>query len=71
MKQYCVYCSRMSCGDANYCSVKEKTYSDNSIKTLNKCKDFDFCRINALTMEEYKPKRTKKDKGQLSLFDME
>lgn len=60
MKQYCIYCAYMICGDANYCEKHKKCLSDNTIKALNKCKDFAFTELNALTFEKYKPKKEKK-----------
>ena len=64
MRKYCRYCSHMVCGDANYCEVREKTYSDNYIKRVNNCKDFDLNPIDAL-MENpkgYTPRVHKNDK---------
>lgn len=59
MKQYCRYCQHMCCGDANYCSVKNKVLSDNTIRSLNRCKHFDFNPIDAMSCDvdkQYKPK---------------
>lgn len=61
MKQYCRYCNNMVCGDANYCTVKKETYSDSTIKSVNKCKDFEFNEIDALgETNGYKPRNTVK-----------
>lgn len=46
--QYCRYCSYMVCGDANYCCVRKRTYSDEYIKRTNKCKLFKPNPIDAL-----------------------
>lgn len=72
MKQYCRYCAYMISGDFNYCEVKKKCFSENTIKSVNHCKDFMFNPIDALfeNKNEYKPKKTvEKTKGeQLSIF---
>lgn len=51
----------MVCGDANYCSVKQRCYSDEHIKRTNKCKDFEFNPIDALGENEkgYQPRQKK------------
>lgn len=51
----------MVCGDANYCYIKKKTFTDAYICHTNKCKDFEFNEIDALNGGIYKP-RKKKDK---------
>ena len=58
MAQYCRYCTYMCCGDANWCSVKKRTFSDASIKSTNRCKDFELNPIDALgeNPNEYKPR---------------
>ena len=63
MTQYCRYCNNMVCGDANYCTVKETTFSDAYIFHTNKCKDFEFNEMDALGMNStYKPiERKQKD----------
>lgn len=72
MIQYCRYCAYMCCGDANYCSVKKRCYSDEHIKRTNKCKDFDLCPIDALgeNTSGYKPRERKEPSpnNQMSLF---
>lgn len=58
MTQYCRYCNNMVCGDANYCSVKQITFSDAYICNTNKCKDFEFNEIDALGSDRiYKPRK--------------
>lgn len=60
MTQYCRYCNNMVCGDANYCTVKETTFSDVYICRTNKCKDFEFNEMDALGMNRtYKPREIK------------
>ena len=57
MAQYCRYCAHMTCGDANYCSVKDKCYSDSKLKHTNKCKHFEFNPIDAMGLvKEYRPR---------------
>lgn len=60
MTQYCRYCNNMVCGDANYCTVKETTFTDAYICSTNRCKYFDFNEIDALGMNRtYKPRERK------------
>ena len=70
MKQYCRYCAYMCCGNGNYCSVHERTFSDSYIKTVNSCGEFCFCEIDALDLtKRYKPrKRIVVDDNQMRLF---
>lgn len=77
MTQYCRYCTYMCCGDANYCSVRQKTYSDAHIKRPNKCRDFEFNPIDAIRMNRYgyrprKPKQIESDQveGQISMWEV-
>lgn len=67
MNQYCRYCNNMICGDANYCCVKKQTFSDEKLKVLNKCKDFEFNPIDALFENEngYKPRLVKSGPQQM------
>lgn len=58
MAQYCRYCSYMVCGDANYCSVKGRCYSDKHVRHTNTCKQFDLNPIDALriNLNNYQPR---------------
>lgn len=58
MIQYCRYCAYMICGDANWCGIKKRTFSDASIKSTNGCKDFKLNPIDASgeNPNEYKPR---------------
>lgn len=67
MKQYCRYCSNMVCGDVNYCEKYQKCLSNENIKRVNKCKDFVFNEIDAITFNKYKPRVNNKDYNQISL----
>ena len=78
MAQYCRYCENMVCGDSNYCTVREECFSDEYVKRVNKCKDFDLNEIDALGENErgYIPRKGKEKQdeqcaGQMSLADME
>lgn len=76
MKQYCRYCCYLVVGDANYCSKHEKTMSEATAKSLNRCSDFAFNQMDAFLENEkgYIPRiHTKKPKnkqcdGQMNLF---
>lgn len=72
MNQYCRYCAWMCCGDANYCGKHKKCYSDDAIKRINKCKDFEFNEMDALDPDKtYKPRiKNETDKDQISIFDV-
>ena len=63
MAQYCRYCSYMVCGDANYCEIKDRCYSDEHIKHTNQCKDFELNPIDALRLNDkcYRPREKKPD----------
>lgn len=71
MTQYCRYCSNMVCGDANYCSVRDKCYTDKQICRTNDCKDFKFNSIDALGINTkgYQPRKPKaKNKDQTHFY---
>ena len=70
MTQYCRYCTYMVCGDANYCSVRQKTYSDDHIKRTNRCRDFEFNPIDALgeNPNEYRPRKHKENDGEQGIM---
>ena len=74
MAQYCRYCSYMVCGDVNYCSVKDRTYSDEHIRHTNSCKDFDLNPIDAIRLNDKcyrpRPKRPEPDGIQMTLEEM-
>jgi len=53
----------MCCGDANYCSVKKITLSEQYIKRANKCKDFEFNPIDALFENKKGYQERKKQKA--------
>lgn len=48
----CRHCTHMTCGDANWCSEREKTYSDAQISAHRECPEFEYNPIDALTLED-------------------
>ena len=71
MTQYCRYCNNMVCGDANYCTVKDKCYSDEHIKRPNNCKDFELNPMDALFENErgYRPRKTPEERAKIKLIN--
>lgn len=67
MTQYCRYCAHMFSGDANYCEVKERTFTDKQICRTNKCKHFEYNPIDSLTFEVHKPRECKPKHIQMSI----
>ena len=55
----------MVCGDANWCTLKNFTFTDKEICRTNKCREFELNPIDALGINKdgYKPKeqKTKED----------
>jgi hypothetical protein len=51
----------MVCGDANWCTLKNFTFTDKEICRTNKCRDFELNTIDALGINKdgYKPKERK------------
>ena len=66
MAQYCRYCFNMVCGDVNYCSLKQRIYTDEQICRTNTCKDFELNPIDALGVNDkgYKPREHIKPVGE-------
>lgn len=56
MAQYCRYCANMFSGDANYCEVKQRTFTDEQICRTNRCKEFELNTMDSLTGRTYKPR---------------
>ena len=75
MKQYCRYCVFCVGNNGIYCEAKGKIMAESTAKSLNKCKDFDFCKIDAFgETDGYKPRNRRVvnyDKRQMSLFEEE
>lgn len=70
MAQYCRYCTHMVCGDANWCTLKNFTFTDKEICRTNKCREFELNTIDALGINKdgYKPKeRTIKEDNQIKM----
>ena len=60
MAQYCRYCSFCIYGDMAYCTDHEKILSDDKIRRVNHCKDFDLSPLgDVITGRIYTPRRTK------------
>lgn len=59
MAQYCRYCANMFSGDANYCEIKQRTFTDAQISRTNRCKDFELNPTDSLTGRKYKPRAAK------------
>lgn len=59
MAKYCRYCANMVSGDANYCEVKQRTFTDEQICCTNRCKDFELNPTDSLTGRAYKPRAPK------------
>lgn len=59
MAKYCRYCAHMVSGDANYCEVKQRTFTDAQICRTNRCKDFELNPTDSLTGKTYKPRAPK------------
>lgn len=59
MKQYCRYCIHLHTGNGIWCDEKEKELSERTAKTVNHCKQFDFCGMDAFmeNTEGYKPRQ--------------
>lgn len=47
MKQYCRYCIHLVTGNGTYCTAKEKELADSTAKSVNRCKMFCYCGIDA------------------------
>lgn len=65
MKKYCRYCSHCHYSDGCYCEVKNKFVSESTAKTVNTCKDFEFCELDVFYFGDmtktYKPRVKKVD----------
>lgn len=66
----CRWCTQLTTGNGIYCSAKKKCLSESYTKRVNKCKDWEFCDLDAYDLHEYKPRiqHDKNVKGQMSLW---
>jgi len=56
MKQYCRYCVNLYVGNGIYCQAKKRILAEATTKSVNHCKMFNFCEIDAYdTGRDYKP----------------
>ena len=65
MKQYCRYCAYCVYGDVVWCDKLDKIIAFSSAKTINHCKHFVFCEIDALSgilQKKYKPRDKPREK---------
>ena len=57
MKQYCRYCVWLCINNCCYCDKHEKVIAESTARTTNKCKDFEFCEVDAfMETDGYKPR---------------
>lgn len=60
MKQYCRYCIHLHTGNGIWCDEKKKELSESTAKSVNNCKMFDFCEMDAFfETDGYKPRQSK------------
>lgn len=60
MKQYCRYCIHLHAGNGIWCDEKKKEMSESTAKSVNNCKMFEFCEIDAFfETDGYKPRQSK------------
>lgn len=59
VKQYCRYCCYLIVGDAIYCSMQDKTMTEATAKSVNRCHDYALNPIDAFGENEngYRPRR--------------
>ena len=68
----CLWCANMCCGDANWCSERERIYSDSYLYREHECGHFRDCGISAVTLQdrvERKPKANPHE-GERPLFEL-
>ena len=71
MKQYCRYCSHCHYGDVAYCDKLRRTMSDEKAKKINRCKYFDFLKIDVFNPNNSYKERQKKEKDkQMNIFEI-
>ena len=58
MKQYCRYCTHLHAGNGIWSDEKQKEMSEATAKSVNNCKLFDFCEMDAFgETDGYKPRQ--------------
>ena len=76
MKQYCRYCVNLCVGNGIYCQVTKKELSEAYTKSVNNCRSFNFCELDAYNIGRiYKPNIKKHyphkiEKHQISIKDL-
>ena len=64
MRQYCRYCIHLCTGNGTYCAAKEKLIAESTAKSLNHCKQFEFCEVDAFgETDGYKPRNSHRKKS--------
>ena len=63
-KQYCRHCAfcihHRDYSHWYYCTIKEKEMTENTIKTINHCKEFGMADEDVISGKRYKPRKKKK-----------
>lgn len=72
MKQYCRYCSHCIQGDCFYCTVFDMELTEQRIKQLNKCKEFNLCELGDVESgRQYKPRKLREPSIELPQITFE
>lgn len=68
----CLWCAFMCCGDANWCSERERVYSDSYLYREHRCEAFRDCGISAVTLQDRVERTPKADphEGERPLFEL-
>jgi hypothetical protein len=75
MNQYCRYCIHFCAGNGTFCEAKQKVIKESTAKSINRCKQFCLCIMDAFSeTHRYKPRDIEKkqqtiDDCQIRLFD--
>lgn len=65
----CRHCTHMTCGDANWCDAREVMFSDAAIGVRRKCEYWEWCPIDALTLEDPDHDRAVAEKREMALYE--
>ena len=49
----CRHCASMCCGDANWCDERDEVMTDRQISVARNCPHWQWCEIDALTLQEW------------------
>ena len=66
MKQYFRYCIHCQIGNGYWCDAKEHEYSPSYFRSVNHCRLFEFCEMDAFAENPnpYKPRSTYRKRTQ-------